>query len=102
MKVLESVTESSANFPIKGHYSASVAVEDSAMKNESARPYEIGPPTYQLVTDSMILSETYVDSAIRRRRESPSDSFRSAKGIVNGVFIGLLLWLLVLLLFIAF
>ena len=72
------------------------------MKHERAGSNEIEPTFAQLVTDSMILTETYVDSAIRGQRVSPSESLKSAQGVVNGMFIGLLFWLLMLLLFGAF
>ena len=71
------------------------------MKNECARPNKIEPPLAQLVTDSMILSETYVDSAIRGQRARPSESLKPAQGLVKGTFFGLLLWLLMLLLFLT-
>jgi hypothetical protein len=71
------------------------------MKSERARPNEIEPPLAQ-VTDSMVLTETYVDAAIRRHRVSLSESLRPAQGIVNSVFLGLLFWLLTLLIVIVF
>ena len=72
------------------------------MNNERARPNEIEPTLAQFVTDSMILSETYVDSAIRGQGESFSESSRLARGIVNGMFFGLLFWLLMLFIVLAF
>ena len=72
------------------------------MKNERAWPNEFKPPLDQLVTDSMILSETYVDSAIRGQRARLGECLRPAQGIINGMIIGLLFWLLTLLPFVAF
>jgi hypothetical protein len=71
------------------------------MKSERARPSGIEPPLAQ-VTDSMVLTETYVDAAIRGQRVSLSDSLRPAQGIVNSVFLGLLFWLLTLLIVFVF
>ena len=68
------------------------------MKNERAQPDEFEPPVGQLVTDSMILTATYVESAIRGQRVSLSESLKPAKGILTGMFYGFLFWLLTLLL----
>jgi hypothetical protein len=72
------------------------------MKDLPHRPGRFGPPLEQLVTDSMILTETYVDSAIRGHRVRFSDSLDPARGIVNGMFIALIFWVLMLLLFVVF
>ena len=72
------------------------------MNSERARPGEVEPPYSQSVTDSMILTGTYVDSAIRGQRLSHSEASKPAQGIVNGMFLGLLFWLLMSLLFFVF
>ena len=51
----------------------------------------------RLVTDSMILSEQYVDSAIGGDREDFSDPHRAPQGILNGLILSLVLWALILL-----
>jgi hypothetical protein len=71
------------------------------MKSERARPNEVEPPLSQFVTDSMILTETYVDAAIRGQRVSLSESLKPAQGIVYSMFLGLLFWLLTLLIVIV-
>ena len=72
------------------------------MKDSAQRHDRFGRPLEQLFTDSTILTDTYVDSAIRGHRVRSSDLLRPARGIVNGMFLGLILWALILLLFIVF
>ena len=72
------------------------------MRNGRDRPDEFEPPSGQLVTDSMVLAETFVDSAIRGQRVSLSEDLKPAQGLVKGLFFGLLFWLLMLLLFTVF
>ena len=67
------------------------------MKDKRALRDEIERPLAQFATDSMVLTETYVDSAIRGQQVSDNDSLRLAAGIVNSVIFGLLFWLLILL-----
>ena len=51
----------------------------------------------QLVTDSMILSEAYVEFAIKHGRNDTLNPHRAAHGILNGLILSLLLWVLILL-----
>ena len=101
-EAVEFVTYFSANFRMKSHPLCQWLMRRTAMKNLPHRTGRFGSPLEQLVTDSMILTETYVDSAIRGHRVSFGDSLEPARGIVNGMFIGLIFWVLMLLLFIAF
>jgi hypothetical protein len=59
--------------------------------------FESGQHYDQLVTDSMILSETFVDSAIRNGRDDTPIPHRAARGILNGLILSLLFWVLILL-----
>lgn len=72
------------------------------MKNERARPGEFGPLSGQLVTDSMVLEERFVDLAIREPGASFGERLKPAQGVFNGLFLGLLCWLLILLPFAYF
>lgn len=72
------------------------------MKDQPHQPDRFGPPLEQLVTNSMILTEMYVQSAIRGHRVSSGDSWEPARGIANGTLIGLIFWVLMLLPFIVF
>jgi hypothetical protein len=56
----------------------------------------------QLVTDSVILSDEYVESALSGRRSDTRNPHRAPQGILNGLFISLLLWALFLLPFLVF
>jgi hypothetical protein len=68
------------------------------MRNQGYRS-EAGPrPTYeQLVTDSVILTETYVESAIKHNRSDSPNPHRAAEGMLNAFMLSLLLWVLILL-----
>jgi hypothetical protein len=51
----------------------------------------------QLVTNSVILSEDYVASAIKNNRNDKPDPFSTARGIVNALVLSLLFWVPILL-----
>lgn len=98
---LESVTHLPANSLISAYHFSSKVHKVSFMKNERARPEEIEPFSGGLVTDSMVLEETFVDLAIRGQQAGHEEGSSLARGIINSVILGLLLWLLTLLLFIV-
>jgi hypothetical protein len=56
----------------------------------------------QLVTDSMILSEDYVASAIKNNRNDTPDPFSTARGIMNALVLSLLFLVPILLAFLTF
>ena len=73
------------------------------MKSQRHRS-ELAPgQTYdQLVTDSIILSEEYVESAIKDERSDTSNPHSAAQGILTGLILSLLIWALILLPFLLF
>lgn len=56
----------------------------------------------QLVTDSMILSDEYVESALAGKRSDTRNPHRAPQGILNGLFLSLLFWAMFLLPFLIF
>lgn len=56
----------------------------------------------QLVTDSMILSEEYVESAIRDNPNDTPNPLSAPRGILTGLVLSLLIWALILLPFLIF
>ena len=73
------------------------------MKDQPHRSkYEPGQVYDQLVTDSMILSEKYVESAIKDNRNDAPNPLNVPQGMLNGLILSLLLWILVLLPFLVF
>lgn len=73
------------------------------MKSQRHRS-ELAPgQTYdQLVTDSVILSEEYVESAINDDRGGASNPHSAAQGILTGLILSLVIWALILLPFLLF
>ena len=56
----------------------------------------------QFVTDSMILSDEFVESALADTQSDTRNPHRASQGILNGLILSLLLWALVLLPFLVF
>jgi hypothetical protein len=63
--------------------------------------FERGQAYDQFVTDSMILSEKYVESSIKHSPNDTSNPHRAAEGILTGLMLSLLLWVLILLPFLV-
>ncbi|NCF73600.1 MAG: hypothetical protein GWP67_08880 [Gammaproteobacteria bacterium] len=72
------------------------------MRNQRNRSeIEPGQAYDQLVTDSMVLSEKYVESAIKDSRNDTPNPHRAAEGFLNGLMLSLVLWALILLPFLV-
>lgn len=73
------------------------------MENQRHRPGSEPRQAYdQFVTDSMILSDEFVESSLVGNRSDTRYSHRAPQGFLNGLLLSLLFWALILLPFLIF
>jgi hypothetical protein len=86
-----------------GHYHRKYIHQRTEMRNQRHRS-ELEPwQNYdQLVTDSVVLSEIFVASAIKNNRNYTPDPLSVARGILSGLVLSLLFWTPILLAFLVY
>lgn len=85
-----------------GHYFREYLHRRNEMASQrDLSEFERGQAYDQFVTDSMILSEKYVESSIKDSLNATSNPHRAAEGILTGLMLSLLLWVLILLPFLV-
>ena len=73
------------------------------MENQRHRPGSEPRQAYdQFVTDSMILSDEFVESSLAGKSSNARNPHRASQGILNGLILSTLLWVLFLLPFLVF
>ena len=73
------------------------------MDNQRHRyEFELRQTYDQFVTDSIILSDEFVESSLAGNRSDDRNPHRASQGILNGLILSTLLWVLFLLPFLVF
>jgi hypothetical protein len=73
------------------------------MDNQRHRyEFELRQTYDQFVTDSMILSDEFVESSLAGKSSNARNPHRASQGIMNGLILSILLWALILLPFLVF